>query len=374
MSVVIKEVQSKKDRKAFVNLPYQIYKDNKYWVPPLKFDEYHSINPKDNPALRKFKHKFFIAIKNGKVVGRIGAAINHIYNEKVRKNYVRIINPEFYDDKEVFEALIKTVGDFGKKNGMEFIHGPLGFTNLDKQGLLVEGFDYLQAVGSVYHKPYYKEHFERLGFEKENDWLELRVTITEDIIEKSKKLIPLISKRFDLKIEEFTSIEEVKEKFLDSLFEILNSAFQNLPYVIPFDNELKAYYTKKYIDILNPRFIKIMTKNNELAGFTIGMPSLSEALQKAKGHLLPFGIFHIRRALKKPKVVEILLTGTNPKYNKFGTGALVIGLLQLELWKVGGCYFETTGIFETNQAALSNWKQFKEKIQHKRRRVYVKPL
>ena len=374
MAIEIKEVTSKKDRKAFVELPYKIYKNNKYWVPPLRTDEYHFIDPAHNPALRKFKHKFFLGIKDGKVVGRIGAAINHIYNEKVGKKYVRIIKPEFYDDAEVFDAMIKAVEDFGREHGMELIHGPLGFTNLDTQGLLVEGFEYLQSVASVYHLPYYKEHFERLGFEKENDWVELRITITEDVIEKGEKLLPLIEKRFGLEVLEIKSIAEVKERYLDQLFDVLNTAFSDLPYVIPFDDELKEYYTKKYIEILNPRYIKVMLKDGELAGFTIGLPSLSEAMQKAKGRLFPFGLFYIRKAWKKPKVLDILLTGANPKYSKFGIGALVIGELQRELWKNGGRYFETTGIFETNQLALSNWKQYKEKIQHKRRRVYVKEL
>ncbi len=374
MAVEIREVISKKDKKAFVELPYKIYKGNKYWVPPLRMDEYHFIDPKYNPALRKFKHKFFLAIKDGKVVGRVGAAINHIYNDKVGKKYVRIIKPEFYDDQEVFDALIKAVEDFGREHGMNLIHGPLGFTNLDTQGLLVEGFDYLQSVASVYHLPYYKDHFERLGFEKENDWVELRITITEDVIEKGEKLLPMIEKRFGLELLKINSIEEIKDRYLDQLFDVLNDAFKDLPYVMPFDEELKQYYTKKYIEILNPRYIKVLLKDGELAGFTIGLPSLSEALQKAKGRLLPFGIFHIRKALKKPKVVDILLTGANPKYSKFGIGALVIGELQRELWNDGGRYFETTGIFETNQLALSNWKQYKEKIQHKRRRVYVKEL
>ena len=374
MAVEIKEVTSKKDRKNFVELPYKIYKNNKYWVPPLRMDEYHFIDPNHNPALRKFKHKFFLAIKDGKVVGRVGAAINHIYNEKVGKKYVRVLKPEFYDDEEVFDALIKAVEDFGREHGMELIHGPLGFTNLDTQGLLVEGFEYLQSVASVYHLPYYKEHFERLGFEKENDWVELRITITEDVIEKGEKLLPVIEKRFGLEVLEIKSIAEVKERYLDQLFDVLNTAFKDLPYVMPFDEELKEYYTKKYIDILNPRYIKVMLKDGELAGFTIGLPSLSEAMQKAKGRLFPFGLFYIRKAWKKPKVLDILLTGANPKYSKFGIGALVIGELQRELWKNGGRYFETTGIFETNQLALSNWKQYKEKIQHKRRRVYVKEL
>ncbi len=374
MAVEIIEVKNKKHRKAFVNFLYKIYKGHKYWVPPLKIEEHHFIDPDHNPALRKFKHKFFIAVKDGQVVGRIGAGINHIYNEKVQKKYVRILKPEFIDDPEVFDALIKAVEDFGKEHGMEYIHGPLGFTNLDTQGLLVEGFDKLQPVASVHHHEYYKEHFERLGFEKEEDWIEFRITLTEDEINKGNRLLPLIKKRFNLKLVEIKNMKEAKEKYVNVLFEMLNEAFRDLTYVIPLDEELKNYYVDKYFSILNPDYIKVIEKDGEIAAFSLAMPSLSRALQKANGHLFPFGIFHIRKAMKKNDTLELLLTGVKDKFKSLGLGAIVIGEQQKTFWENGGKYFETTGMLESNKAVLANWKQYQQKDQHRRRRCYVKEI
>ncbi len=374
MSVEIREVTTKKDLKAFVNLPYKLYKGNKNWVPPIKKDEYHFLDPNHNPALKKFKNKFFIALKDGKVVGRVGAAINHLYNEKTGKKYVRIIKPEFIDDPEVFDALIKALEDFGRENGMELIHGPLGFTNLDQQGLLIEGFDRLQPVASVQHLPYYKDHFERLGFEKEEDWIEMRITITEEEIKRGERLLPMIMKRFGLNLVEITDMKAAKEKYVNILFDILNEAFKDLPYVVPFDDELRDYYVEKYFSVLNPKYIKVIEKDGELAAFSLAMPSLSKALQKANGHLFPFGVFHIMRALKKNDTLELLLTGVRDKYRTLGLGAVVIGWQQDTFWKNGGRYFETTGMLESNKAVLANWKQYKVKEQHRRRRCYVKKI
>ncbi len=374
MSVEIYEVRTKKDFKKFVDFQYKIYKNNKFWIPPIKSDEYHYFDSQHNPALRKFKNKFFLAIKDGKVVGRIGAAINHLYNQKVNKDYVRIVMPEFIDDPEVFDALVKAVEDFGLENGMKYIHGPLGFTNLDKQGLLIEGFDRLQPLGSVYHHPYYKDHFERLGFEKEEDWIEMRITITEDEIKRGERLLPLVFKRFDLKLIEIKSMKEALDKYAKEMFQILNEAFADLTYVIPFDDELQEFYLEKYFKILNPQYIKVIEKDGELAAFSLAMPSLSRALQKANGHLFPFGFWHIMRALKKNDTLELLLTGVKGKFRTLGLGAVVIALQQETLWKNGGRYFETTGMLESNKAVLANWKQYKQKEQHRRRRCYVKEI
>ncbi len=374
MSVEIRQVLTKKDIKQFADLPYKLYKGSKSWVPPIKKDEYHYLDKNHNPALRKFKNKFFIAIKDGKVVGRIGAVINHLYNEKTGKKYVRIVKPEFYDDPEVFDALIKAVEDFGRENGMELIHGPLGFTNLDTQGLLIEGFDTLQPVASVHHHPYYKEHFERLGFEKEEDWIEMRITITEDEIKRAERLLPLIHKRYGLKFIEIKDMKEAKQKYVPVLFDILNEAFRDLTYVTPFDDELRDYYVEKYFSILNPKYIKVVEKDGEVAAFSLAMPSLSRALQKAGGRLWPFGVFYIMKAMKKPDTLELLLTGVRDKYKTLGLGAVVIGEQQKTLWEDGGRYFETTGMLESNKAVLANWKQFTIKEQHRRRRCYVKSL
>ncbi len=375
MSVTIKEVTSKKDIKEFVDLQFRLYKGNKNWVPPIKADEYKYVDPAKNPAFKYFDTKFYLAYKDGKVVGRIGASINHLYNEKTGKKYVRLIKPEFIDDKEVFDALIGQVEKFGKERGMDTIHGPLGFTNLDTQGLLVEGFDYLQSIASVYHLPYYKEHFERLGFEKENDWIEFRLTLTEKELGLAKKYEDIIMRRYGFSMKDIKTMKEALDAGLgDVLFEVLNEAFDELPYVTPFNEELSNYYINKYFKVLNPKYIKVVMKDEEVAGFVVGMPSLSKAMQKANGHLFPFGFIHLMKAMKKNDTIDLLLTGVRKKYQNSGVAVILFSRLQGEFMANGGKYFETTGIFEQNTAVIANWKKYEQKIQHKRRRCYVKPI
>ncbi len=370
--IEIKEVKTSKDRKKFVDLQFELYKGNKYWVPPIKKDEIKALT-EDNPALGFCDAKFFLAYdENGKVVGRVGAIINHNYNKKTGKKYVRIYKPEFYDNPEIFDALIKAVEDYGKQHGMEWIHGPLGFTNLDTQGLLVEGFEYLQSIASVYHLPYYKEHFERLGFEKENDWIEFRLTLTEEPIKRGIRGVPILKKRYGFDVLSFKSSKELA-KYVDEVFDILNDAFSDLPYVSPFDEKTSEFYKNKYFSILNPEFVKIVVKGDELVGFIIALPSLSKAMQKANGRLFPFGFIHILRALKHPTEVDLLLTGVKKKYHKSGAAVILWAELQNFLWQRGIYYMETTGIFETNYNVIANWKNF-EHIQHKRRRCYVKRI
>jgi hypothetical protein len=371
MSVIIKEVISKQDIKRFVNFQFELYKDNKYFVPPVKDAEIKSLLP-DNPALDFCDARFFLAFKNDKCVGRIGAIINKSYNQKVGKNFGRINRIEFIDDIEVSGKLIQTAIDWFHQQGMEFIHGPLGFTNLDTQGLMIEGFDYLPSIASVYHLPYYKDHFEKLGFEKENDWIEFRLTITEAPLAKAKRGADLVKKRYGVKVVNFTSRAELTP-YAKRIFEILNDAFQFLPYVSSLNEKMIKLYSDKYFNILNPKFIKVVTKDDEPIGFFVGLPSLSKAMQKAKGSLFPFGFIHVLKALKKPEVIDMLLTGVSQDYQNAGIAVILISELQEEMIKAGITTLETTGIFESNQNVITNWKNY-ENIQHKRRRCYVKSI
>ncbi|HPT04188.1 MAG TPA: hypothetical protein PLG86_03525 [Bacteroidales bacterium] len=371
MAITIKEVITKLDRKQFVNFQFDLYKNNKYWVPPLKNAEIKSLT-KDNPANDFCDSRFFLAYKDGKCVGRIGAIINRNYNEKINQRFGRINRIEFIDDYEVSEKLIATAIAWFKEQQMEYVHGPLGYTNLDTQGLLIEGFDHLPSIASVYHLPYYKEHFEKLGFEKENDWIEFRLTITEAPFTKARRGAEMIKKRYGVEVLNFSSISELKP-YTKKIFEILNEAFQFLPYVSPFNEKTIQLYADKYFKILNPRYIKIAVKDGQPIGFFVGMPSLSQAMQKANGHLFPLGIFHILKALKKPEVVDMLLTGVLQDYQNAGIAVVLVSALQEEMMKAGITQLETTGIFETNQNVITNWKNY-EHIQHKRRRCYVKKI
>ncbi len=372
MAVDIREVVSKKDMKRFVNLQFELYKNNKFWAPPLKSDEMHYLDPNHNPAFKFTDVKFFLAYKNGKVVGRIGAIVNKKYNDKVEKKYVRFTKPEFIDDFEVSKALIEKVISFGKERNMDTIHGPLGFTNLDKQGLLIEGFNELQSIASVYHLPYYKEHFQKMGFEKENDWVEFQLELTKDVIKKADRGSALIKRRYGFDVMHFSSTKQMRE-YAPVVFKILNEAFELLPYVIPFEDELEQYYIDKYFSVLNPKYVKVVKKDDELIGFQIAMPSMTKAMQKAKGKLFPFGFFHLLKARKKNNIADLLLTGVKRKYQNSGVAVVLFTESQNALMEDGMSIFETTGVFETNKEVLTNWKNYKNR-QHKRRRCYVKSL
>jgi len=372
MAVELREVKTKADIKQFAILPFEIYKGNTYWVPPVVADEMKALNPQYNPAFEFCKTKFLLAYKDGKCVGRIGAIINEKYNEKVNEKLVRFSRLEAVDDAEVFKTLINAAEAFGREQGMTKVHGPLGFTNLDTQGLLIEGFDYLPSIASVYHLPYYKKHIEALGYEKENDWVEFRLTLTEHPVKKAARGAELLKRRYGFTVRSFTSKKEL-EIYGPKVFEVLNDAFAELPYVISFDDKMSSLYSSKYFKVLNPRYTFVVEKDDELVGFLIGLPSLSEAMQKAKGRLFPFGFLHLLKALKHPKVIDLMLTGVLHKYHSSGAAVLLFAELQKTMLEDGIETMETTGIFETNTNVITNWKNF-ENIQHKRRRCFVKAL
>ena len=372
MSVEIIEVTTKADIKQFVKLQFEIYKNNKYWVPPIITDEQNALIPEKNPAFEFCDAKFFLAYKNGICLGRIGAIINKAYNEKVGKKLGRINRFEFFDDSEVSEVLVEKAIAWFKENGIEAIHGPLGFTNLDTQGLLIEGFDHIQSVASVYHHEYYKEHFEKMGFEKENDWVEFRLTIGEQATKKAARGAALISKRYGFEVLKFNTTKEL-EPYGKQVFEILNDAFQDLPYVTKFNDKMIALFAKKYFKILNPKYVRLIKDGDKLIAFVVGMPSLSEAMQKAKGKLFPFGFYHVMKALKNPTVIDTLLTGVLHEYHSKGAAVILYAELQNEMLDNGLNIIETTGIFEDNNAVISNWKNY-EHIQHKRRRCFYKTI
>ncbi len=372
MSIQIQEVKSCTDRKSFVAFQFDLYKNNAYWVPPIKADELSAINPEKNPAFEFCKAKFWLAHKDGKILGRIGAIINGLYNKKTGLPYGRITKVEFVDDNEVVDALFDTAINWLKSEDMTHVHGPLGFTNLDTQGLLIEGFEYLPSIASVYHLPYFITQFERLGFSKENDWLEFRLTLTDKPVNKANRGAGLIKKRFGYDVIRFQNKTEM-QKYAKEIFEILNEAFQNLPYVNQFNNKMIELYSKKYFKVLDPRFVRVVKKEDQIVGFVVGLPSLSKAMQKAKGKLFPFGFMHLMKALKNPSEIDLLLTGVLEEHQNNGVAVILFAEIQTEMLNSGIKIMETTGIFETNQNVIANWKNY-ENIQHKRRRCFVKQI
>ncbi len=371
MLVTIQPCDSIADLKKFAQFPYDLYKENKYWVPPMFKDELHALQPASNPAFKNCEAQFWIAIKHGKVAGRIGAIINKAYNEKTGTHLGRITRIEFIDDKEVSKTLLDTAEKWIKDKGMVGAHGPLGFTNLDHQAILIEGFDYLPSIASEYHLPYYKEHMEAAGYGKEMDWLEFRLKLADAIPEKALKLNEMIKTRYNLKVIHFNNRKEMRAH-APRAFELLNNAFGDLFSFVKMDKELSDFYINKYFSILNPRFVKMIEdEHGELIGFIISLPSLSEAMQKAGGKLFPLGWYHIMQALKKPKVADLLLTAIHPEWQAKGVSAILITELQKVMYEHGVTHAETTGIIETNEKAISHWKNY-DHIQHKRKRCFIK--
>jgi len=322
----IKEVISKEQRMQFVGFPFDLYRSDQYWVPPIKKDEIKQLQPSTNPSFENCEAKFWIAVDNERCLGRIGAIINHEYNIKTGEKKGRISKIEFVDDQLVSTGLFKSAESWLIEKGMAFVHGPLGFNNLDTQGLLIEGFDHLPSIASVYHKSYYLKHFEQAGYTKENDWVEFKLTLGEKALEKASRGAELIKKRYGFEVVNFDSKEELK-KYIQPVFKILNEAFSDLPYVTKFSDRLIKTIGDKYFRVLNPKFVKIIKKEGRVIAFIIGLPTLSSAMQKAGGKIYPFGFLHIIKALKNPTVIDLLLTGVDPDYHT--TGAAVILFAEL---------------------------------------------
>ena len=371
MSITIKEVSTPDQIKQFVELPFKLYKDNKYWVAPMKNDELKVMKPETNPAMEICKSKFWLAYKDGNCVGRIGGIIIPVWNRKTGENLARFTRPEFIDDENVANLLMETVEKWAKDEAMDGIMGPLGFSNLDQSGVLIEGHSWLPSVASGYHHDYYQKHFERLNYQKEIDWLEFRITFPESLPEKSYKVANMLKTRFGLKSLNFTSKKEL-EPFKEKIFNLFNKSFSGLFGTYELPDNLIRFYFNKYFPILNPRYVKIiLDKEGDLAGFIIALPSLSKAMQKAGGSLWPLGWLHITRALKKPVEIDLMLTGVKPELQKLGVAALLMN----DLWETansdGVKFVETTGMLENNHVAIQMWKSF-DHIQHKRKRCYRK--
>lgn len=373
MSIHVRQISAKADLKKFVALPFRIYKGNPHWVPPIKNDELKSLMPDTNPVMKYCTSAFWLAEREGQVVGRIGAIINPLANEKYNEKMCRLTRFEFIDDKEVSSLLLKTVEQWALDNGMDGVHGPLGFTNLDHQAMLVEGFDELPSIASEYHLPYYHSHIEANGYEKETDWVEFELKVLKEIPEKAVKLNELIKKRYNLKVISFHSGAEMKPYAL-KVFHLLNMAFDELFSFVKMPDDVLQFYIDKYFNILNPEFVKVVEdEQGNMIGFIISLPSLSKAMQRANGKLLPLGWYYIMQALKKPKVADLLLTGIHPDWQAQGVSALLITELQKIMIAHGVERVETTGMIETNEKAINHWKNYEHR-QHKRKRCYRKML
>jgi len=374
-NVVIKKVESKSDLKKFIRFNYELYKDNPYSVPDLYEDMLGTFSDK-NPAMEFCEAEYFLAYKDGKIVGRVAGIINHKANKTWNLKAARFGWIDFIDDEEVSEALLHAVEQWGKEKGMEEIQGPLGFTDMDAEGMLIEGFDQLSTMATIYNFPYYQRHIERLGYEKDADWIEMLLTVPKEVPERLTRIAKIVMEKYDLHIKKYTSHRAIAKEYGTEIFKVINEAFKPLfGYSELTDKQIKQYI-KSFLPLIDLKLVSLVTEaNGRLIGVGISMPSMSRALQKAKGKIFPFGWFHLLKPLKwkHPDTLDLMLIGVLPEYQSKGVNAIFFHDLLPIYISEGYKYVETNVELETNTRVQSQWIYFERK-QHKRRRCFKKPL
>ena len=374
--IVIREVTTKRELNRFVKFGIDLYKDNPFYCPPIVFDEVNTFNPKGNPALEVCDFVIYMAYRNGEIVGRIVGIVNHRANEAWGVKKCRFGWFDFVDDYEVFKSLIDAVAEWGREKGMTCLNGPVGFTDFDHQGLLIEGFNYNAPMASLYTHPYYMAHYERYGLRKETDWIEYQITPPAEAPERMRRVVQLVENRYGLHVVKVKNSRELRKRYGYSYFDVLDSAYQKLYNYQPMTQRQKQYYCKMYFPILNFDFVTMVAnERDEIVAVGLGMPSLSQALRKCHGRMFPFGWYHLIKALKAKKMTDfdLLLIAVRPDYQDKGVTALIFNEMTPHFQKYGIQRVETTAILETNHKSLANFAEF-DHIQHKRRRAFIRDI
>ena len=372
--IQIKEVKSHKDSRLFTEFPNKLYRACAPYVPPLSMDERSIFSYKSNPVHEYADSVRFLAFKDKKVVGRIGGIVNHRINDHYKKKQARFTRIDMIDDLEVTKALINAVSLWAKeKFQCNELIGPIGFTDLDRQGMLVEGFDELNMFITIYNYPYYKDHLEQLGFVKDADWVEKKIMWPSSVPDKVKRGSEISQRRYGFKLIKVTKRRDIKKYAYDA-FKVYNVAFSKLYGFFPITDKVMDYYIKQFIAFVRLDLLWfVVDKNDQIAGFTIIMPSLAQAVKKSNGKILPFGIFRIFRALKKADIMDLYFIAIAPEHQ--GKGVIAI------MWEDGievGIqrkirFAETGPELENNLNIINQWKDF-DTVQHKRRRCYIKQI
>ena len=379
-SITIKKVETKEDLKAFIEFHYDLYEGNEYDVPNLYSDEVNTLSKEKNAAFDFCVANYYLAIRDNKVVGRVAAIINNKANEKWNQKRVRFGWIDFIEDKEVLEALLKAVEDFGKAHGMNEIVGPLGFTDMDPEGMLTWGFDQLGTMPTIYNYDYYPSLLESLpGYEVDNKYVEYKLFVPDTVPEKYAKIAEMIQNRYNLRIKKLTKKDIFEGGYGKKIFELINSTYKDLYGFSELSEKQIDQYINMYFPFADLSLITLVedaSADNKLVGIGITLPSLSEALQKCKkGRLFPFGWFHLLRAIKfhKTKIVDLLLIGVLPEYRMKGVNALIFADLIPRYQAYGFEWGETQVEMETNTNVQSQWETLNP-VMHKRRNCYKKVL
>jgi len=373
MAIVLKEVAGSGDLKKFVKFPFSIYKNHKYWIPPLINGELNTLRPDKNPSLENCEWKYVLAYRNGKIVGRIAGIINKRFNERWERKYARFCWFDFIDDREVSATLLADIEKWALSKGMDRLLGPMGFSTFERQGMLLEGFDNLPTFSSAYNHEYYPQHLIDLGYLKDIDYVEYVVKTPSEIPEKAQKIRDLIIQRYQLTTLEGKTRKEILP-YARKVFQVVNDAYRPLFGFVELTEKQIDYFVNKYFSFIDPAYVTaVIDKDDNVAGFQISVPSLSRAFQKARGRLFPFGFFHIMKAMRKPNKIDIMLVAVHPDYQNKGVNAIFMTDLTRICIERGVEYAESNGEMEENQRVQNFWRYYDAK-KYKRNRVFYKDL
>jgi hypothetical protein len=373
MELQLKEVRTPRELRQFISFPYSLYKKNPYWVPPLRSDEFVSLRKDKNPAFDFCDANYWLVLKNGMIVGRIAGIINKKYNEKYGVKEARFGWIDFIDDLEVSSLLFNAVETWARSKGMDCIHGPLGFTDMDGEGTLIEGFEEVSTLGAIYNYPYYPQHIEHAVYSKDIDWIEYQVTMHAEIPEKIQRLADIALQRNNLKILKVKKSKEILP-YANEIFYVLNDAYRDLYGFVELSDKQIQMYVKQYFGFIRPEFVPVVLDSaGKVAAFGIAMPSLSRALQKCNGRLFPFGFINILHAIKHNSNADLYLTAVRPDMQNKGINAILIHEMNKVFIKNRIVKVETNRELEGNIKVQAQWKFYDSRL-HKRRRCYKKEL
>ncbi len=354
----------------FIKFPFELYKDNPYWVPPIIHDEVVTL--RKNPAFEFCDKRYWVAKQNGKIVGRIAGILSRAENQKTGKRLARFGWIEFVDDREVSTALFKTVEGWARQQGMTQIHGPLGFTDLDREGMLIEGFDELGTFATMYNYPYYLTHLEANGYGKSADWVEFEIDVPKEIPARMSEFAAKVAERFELR--HFEGTRSQLKPYAPKIFDLINKAYHDLYGTVTLTDAQIKFYTEQYFTFIKPDFVSvILDKKGDVIAFGLTMPSLSHAVQKAKGKLLPFGFIHILKSLRKNDRADFYLIAIEKEYQRKGVHIMIFEKILRNYQKFGIKKVETNPELETNIHVQAIWKDYSPR-HHKRRRCFIKNL
>jgi len=371
--ITIKEVKTQKELKEFVKFPFKLYKNSEYWVPPIVSQEIKTFNKKENPVFKDAEARFFLAYKDNEQVGRVAAIINWLEVKNQNQKKMRFGWFDFIDNLDVSKALFSKIEAIGRENNLEYAEGPVGFSNLDKVGVITEGFEAIAPMITWYNHPYYAKHYEAANYKIEKSYSESRFLFSNVKSETFLKAHELIKKRYNLKALTFTRTSEVMP-YVDKMFDLFNTSYASLSSFVAITDIQKQYFKKKFISFVNPEYIVfIVDKEDKLIGFAIVLPAFAKALQKTNGQLFPFGFLHILNAKKNSKDVIFYLIGIDPEYQNKGVHAVIFNEYYNVFTKKGiqTCY--RTPELEDNYAIHQIWKHFSPEV-YRRRKTFRKIL